>query len=49
MAGAQSFFTAMWLEGHKIKGIDGFWDWVVYNLFWIVLPIKSTIKFFKNI
>ncbi len=28
---------------------NGFWDFIVYCLLWGVYPIKSIIKFFKNI
>lgn len=30
-------------------GIDNLWDFVVYNVLWIVQPIKAIFKFFKNI
>jgi hypothetical protein len=42
-----TFLSAL-LDGDEIKGMgDGFWDWVVYNLFWFVQPIKALIRFFK--
>ena len=41
--------TAVYSFEDSIDGVDSFWDWVVYNVFWIVQPIKSVIKFTKNL
>jgi len=49
IAGVSLFATALWMADNSIKGIDSFWDWIIYNLFWIILPIKSIIKLIKNI
>lgn len=32
----------------KIEGIDNVWDWIIYNLFWIVHLIKAAVKFIIN-
>jgi len=49
IVGISLFASALWLAESSIKGIDDFWDWIIYSLFWIVQPIKSIIKFVKNI
>lgn len=49
IVGVSLFASGLWLEDYRIKGIDNFWDWIIYSLFWIVQPIKSIIKFAKNI
>lgn len=49
IAGINLLATALWMSNNSIKGINGFWDWVVYNLFWIIQPIKSVIKLFKRL
>lgn len=50
IAGISLFATALWMaEDNSIKGIDCFWDWIIYNLFWIILPIKAIVKLIKNI
>lgn len=41
--------TALFMWDYEIKGIDNFWDWIRYNIFWIIKPIKAIIKFFRNI
>jgi hypothetical protein len=48
IAGICLFSTAFFIVHFEIEEIDGFWDWIVYNIFWIVQPIKSIIKLFKN-
>lgn len=40
-----AFATALFMIENKIEGIDSFWDWIIYNLFWIFQPIKAIIKF----
>ena len=37
------------LMGDEDYGWGNFWDWFIYNLFWIILPIKSIIKYFTNL
>lgn len=27
----------------------GFWDWFIYNLLWIVQPIKAIVRFVKRL
>jgi hypothetical protein len=50
IAGISLFGTFFWLiGGEDIEGMDNYWDWIVYNLFWIIQPIKSIIKLFKNL
>lgn len=49
ISGIHAFVTFLYLLDKEIKGVDNFWDWVIYNIFWIVQPIKAIIKFFKNI
>lgn len=49
IVGISLLASALWLEDYSIKGIDNFWDWIIYSLFWIVQPIKSIIKYIKNI
>jgi len=49
IAGISFFASALWPEDYSVKGIDNYWDWIIYSLFWIVQPIKATIKFVKNI
>lgn len=49
IAGISAFVTTLWLFDNGIEEIDTFWDWVVYNVFWIVQPIKAVIKFTKNL
>ena len=41
--------TFFWLLTEYIDGIDNYWDWLIYGIFWIIQPIKSIIKLFKNI
>jgi len=48
IVGISLFASGLWLVESSIKGIDDFWDWIIYSLFWIVQPIKSIIKFIKN-
>ena len=46
ISGINLFATACWLmDDGDIEGVDGFWDWVIYSLLWIVQPIKAIIKF----
>jgi hypothetical protein len=49
IAGISLIATVIWMMDYGIEGIDGFWDWIIYNLFWIILPVKSIIKLFKNL
>lgn len=49
IAGISALVTAVYTWDYEIKGIDNFWDWTIYNIFWIVQPIKAIIKFFRNI
>lgn len=50
IAGISLFCTFLWLiNGEDIEGVDNYWDWFVYNLFWIIQPIKSMVKLIKNI
>ena len=49
IVGISLLASALWLADYSIKGIDNFWDWVIYSLFWIAQPIKSIIKYIKNI
>lgn len=37
------------LEKYEDKKFDSFWDWVMYNLLWIIQPLKSFIKIIKTI
>jgi|TARA_R110000782_G_scaffold54693_3_gene115756 hypothetical protein len=43
------FTTACYLANDNIDGIDSFWDWVIFNLFWIFHPLKAIVKFFKHL
>jgi hypothetical protein len=49
VAGIHLFATGLCLLEEGIEGIDNFWDWVIYNVFWIIHPIRALIKFIKNI
>jgi len=49
IAGISLFASALWMSERSIKEIDNFWDWVIYSLFWVVQPIKSIIKYIKNV
>lgn len=50
IAGISAFSTAVWLlTAEGIEGIDNFWDWVIYNLFWIFQPTKALCKFIRNL
>lgn len=49
IAGISLFGTFFWLLMEDIDGIDNYWDWFVYSLFWIIQPIKSMVKLIKNI
>ena len=42
--------TALWMiDGDGFDEIDNFWDWVIFNLLWIKIPLKSLYKIlFKN-
>ena len=40
--------TGLWSIEQDIEGVDGFWDWVIYNIFWIIQPIKAIVKLIKN-
>jgi len=44
-----AFATILWLDSEEVGNIDGFWDWVIYSLFWIVLPIKAIVRYLKNL
>lgn len=46
IAGISAFASGLYLLEQEIEGIDGFWDWVIWNTLWIIQPI---IKFFRNI
>ncbi len=41
--------TGKYYSTEEIDGIDNFWDWIIYNVFWIVHPIKAIFKFFGKI
>ena len=50
IAGISLLGTFFWLVGGEdIEGMDNYWDWFVYSLFWIIQPIKSMVKLIKNI
>lgn len=49
IASGSAGVTALCLLETDIDGIDNFWDWVIYNLLWIVQPIKALIKFITRI
>lgn len=49
IAAISAFATGLYLIENSIDEIATFWDWVVYNVFWIVQPIKAVIKFTKNL
>lgn len=45
IAAFSGFATASWmLSGGDYENADSFWDWFIYNLLWIKLPIKSLFK-----
>ena len=44
IAGIQAFCTAAYLLDEPIDGIDNFWDWVWYNILWIIPSLKSAFK-----
>lgn len=44
------FATACWLGSDEdIDGVDNYWDWIIYSLFWIIQPIKAIVKLFRNL
>ena len=50
MVGLSLFVTLIGLfNDYEIEGVDSFWDWIIYNVFWIILPIKAIIKLFRNL
>ena len=49
ISGISLFGTFFWLLDENIKGIDNYWDWIIYSLFWIIHPIKSIVKIIKNV
>ena len=47
IAAFSGFATASWmLSGGDCENVDSFWDWFIYNLLWIKLPIKSFLKYY---
>jgi len=50
IAAFSAFVTVlMIMQNMCIEEIDSFWDWVMYNLLWIIQPLKSFIKIIKTI
>jgi len=49
ICGISLAYTFLNIEDFDEEIISNFWDWIIYSLFWIVQPIKSIIKFVKNI
>ena len=41
--------TAIALTEMAIEGIDNFWDYLIYCILWIVLPIKALFKYIKRL
>ncbi len=50
ISGLVAFVTALGLvQGEEINGVDNFWDWLNYAIFWELQLLKSTFKLFKNL
>lgn len=50
IAALSAFVTVlMIMQDMCIEEIDFFWDWVMYNLLWIIQPLKSFVKIIKTI
>lgn len=50
IAALSAFITGlMIMQNMCIEEIDSLWDWIMYNLLWIIQPLKSFIKIIKTI